>query len=369
MIKKILISLFVVLCLFAVGYNAYQSKKGITDTTIKIGVILPLTGASAHMGNGAKAAAELAFEDAIKNGTKYNYRLILEDDGMDTTKTMTRAQRLIFQENVKALVSFAAGPGKTIKSLAEKNKIIHFGWTTDPTIAEGKYNFIHSTQPEISAEKFAETFVKKGLNNISFLTLNHNGVAPIVTEVVKRLKAKGVNIINQHTFNLGERDFRILLLKANQEKPDIYFFCSFAAEMENLRRQMLEADLHTPVTSVECLDLLKDNSLYEGAWFVGDAMQKNPQLLERIQNEKHITPTHGTPFVYDIVKLLIWAYENTPVKSGQSIPANEDVIDTIQTKIKVYPSVFGNISVSPEGIVHTDALVKKIMGGKVILDE
>lgn len=369
MIKKILIGFIVALCLFAVGWNAYQSEKQATDTTIKIGVILPLTGASAHMGNAAKAAAELAFENAIKKGTKYDYRLVLEDDGMDTTKTMTRAQRLIFQENVKALVSFAAGPGKTIKSLAETNKIIHFGWTTDPTIAEGKYNFIHSTQPDVSAEKFVETFVKKGLNNISFVTLNHNGVAPIVSEVSKRLKAKGIRIVGQHTFDLGMRDFRILLLKASQEKPDIYFFCSFAAEMENIRRQMLEADIKIPVTSVDCLDLLKDTSLYEGAWFVGDAMQKNPELLKRIQTEKKVAPTRGTPFIYDIVQLLIWAYENTPVKTGESVPTNEDVIKTIQDKIGDYPSVFGNISVSPEGIVHTDALVKKIEGGKVILDE
>ena len=117
------------------------------------------------------------------------------------------------------------------------------------------------------------------------------------------------------------------------------------------------------------LDLLKDTSLYEGAWFVGDAMQKNPELLKRIQTEKKVAPTRGTPFIYDIVQLLIWAYENTPVKTGESVPTNEDVIKTIQDKIGDYPSVFGNISVSPEGIVHTDALVKKIEGGKVILDE
>ena len=365
--KKIIIVLCVALCLFAVGYNAYQAEKRNADQPeIKIGVILPLTGASAHMGQAAKAAAELAFEDATKHPTKHKYKLILEDDGMDTIKTMTRAQRLIFQEKVNAIVSFAAGPGKTVKSLAENNKIIHFGWTTDPTIAEGKYNFIHSTQPDVTADKFVDVFMKKGLNNISFITLNHNGVAPIVSEIVKRLKQKNVNIVGQHTFNMGERDFRILLLKAEQEKPDIYFFCSFASEMESLRRQMLEAEIKTPVTSVECMDLLKDNSLYEGSWYVGDATEKNPEILQRISEEKKVNPTHGTSFMYDIVNLLVWAYENTPVQSGQKVPSNADVIQTIQSKITEYPSIFGNISVSDDGIIHTDALVKTIKDGKIV---
>ena len=366
--KKVLISLIIIACIGVIGWNAYQSneKKNVEEPEIKIGVILPLTGASSHMGQAAKAAAELAFEDAMKKGTKHKYKLILEDDGMDTIKTMTRAQRLIFQEDVNALVSFAAGPGKTVKSLAQDNKIIHFGWTTDPTIAEGEYNFIHSTQPDVTADKFVDVFMEKGLNNISFITLNHNGVAPIVSEIVKRLKDKNINIVAQHTFDMGTRDFRILLLKAAQEKPDIYFFCSFAAEMETIRRQMLEAEIKTPMTSVECMDLLKDNSLYEGSWYVGDASEKNPEILRRITQEKKATPTHGTSFLYDIVNLLVWAYENTPVKPGQTVPSNADVIQTIHNKIAEYPSIFGTVSVSKDGIIHTDALVKTIQNGKIV---
>ena len=48
---------------------------------------------------------------------------------------------------------------------------------------------------------------------------------------------------------------------------------------------MLEAEIKTPVTSVECMDLLKDNSLYEGSWYVGDATEKNPQILQPINNQ------------------------------------------------------------------------------------
>ena len=213
---------------------------------------------------------------------------------------------------------------------------------------------------------FAKTKDKKGLNNISFITLNHNGVAPIVSEVIKNLQKNNVNIVGQHTFNMGERDFRILLLKSTQEKPDIYFFCSFAGEMETIRRQMLEAEIKTPVTSVECMDLLKDNSLYEGSWYVGDASEKNPRILERITNEKKVNPTRGTPFVYDIVNLLVWAYENTPVKQGQAVPSNADVIKTIQNRIDEYPSIFGTVSVSKDGIIQTDALVKMIQNGKIV---
>ena len=44
MIKKILVGLFVALCLFAVGYNAYQSEKQATTGKHKVYAMLPLSG-------------------------------------------------------------------------------------------------------------------------------------------------------------------------------------------------------------------------------------------------------------------------------------------------------------------------------------
>lgn len=351
--------LLIVTAIFSGGY--VNSKKPTKDV-IKIGLTLPLSGNSAHMGNAAKAAAELALSDARRSGLKHNYELIIENDAMELAKALSNAKKFVYVDKVKAIVSFAGGPGNIVNEVAEHNEVIHFGWTTDRNVAKGKYNFVHSTQPEQSSAKFAKEFSKRKLDNIYFLTLNHNGVNPIVNKVVEKLRQQNVHIIGMETFNPGEKDFRILLMKAEAQKPDIYFLCSFAAEMELLRKQMIERKIRTPVTSVDCLDLLKNNELYNDSWYVGDSAEKNDKILETLRKNK-IEPTRGTTFVYDIVKLLIWAFENTPETSAQI--NDEAVIETIENQISSFSSIFGELEINKDGVVKTEALVKEIKNGKI----
>lgn len=352
----------ILLIIAAIFLGRYFNSKQNANDVIKIGLTLPLSGNSAHMGNAAKAAAELALSDAKRSGLKHNYELIIENDAMELAKALSNAKKFVYVDKVKAIVSFAGGPGNIVNSVAEQNKVIHFGWTTDRNVAKGKYNFVHSTQPEQSSAKFAQEFSKRKLNNIYFLTLNHTGVNPIVNKVVEKLRQQNVHIKGMETFNPGEKDFRILLMKAEAHKPDIYFLCSFAAEMEILRKQMLENDINTPVTSVDCLDLLKNNGLYNDSWYVGDSAEKNDKILEALKKNK-IESTRGTTFVYDIVKLLIWAFENTTETNGQV--SNEAVIETIENHISSFSSIFGELEIDEDGVIKTEALVKEIKNGKI----
>ena len=57
--KKIVIALCVILCVFAIGYNDYQSEKQATTGKQKVYAVLPLTGYGSHVGQQQKPIIEL----------------------------------------------------------------------------------------------------------------------------------------------------------------------------------------------------------------------------------------------------------------------------------------------------------------------
>ena len=138
-IKSIIGIIIVIIIIGGIWYGV--SRKSAEEGVIKIGVIAPLSGNLAFLGEGYKNAFLLA-KEGLKN-TRYNYELIFEDDQMEPAKTATALQKLISIDQVNAVVSFTSGPANVISPIAEQNKIIHFGIATDPNAAIGEYNFMH----------------------------------------------------------------------------------------------------------------------------------------------------------------------------------------------------------------------------------
>jgi len=142
--------------------NFNQEKK-----TIKIGVILPLTGGQANLGQSAHKAVLLAQEKLGK--TKYNYEIIIEDDALDPKLTSNAANKLVNVDKVDALISFTSGSGNIVAPIATENKILHIGIGTDPAIAKGEYNFLHWTTPDEENRVWINEAMKRNIKKVAFI--------------------------------------------------------------------------------------------------------------------------------------------------------------------------------------------------------
>ena len=92
------------------------------ENTIKIGAVLPMTGANAPFGLAMRAGMETAIKD--KGETKYKYKIVFEDGQQLPAKSVSAAQKLISANSVRVLVSNMTGVGRAIAPVAESANVL-----------------------------------------------------------------------------------------------------------------------------------------------------------------------------------------------------------------------------------------------------
>jgi len=361
--KKIL-TILIALALI-IGAAVYIQKtdskndtKG-TDEVVKIGLSLPLTGGVAFLGEPAQKAAQLALKDAGK--TKYNYELVFEDDQFNPKTAVTTANKLMSVDNVLALISFGSGTGNSIKSVAESSQTVQFALASDPTIAEGEYNYIHWTPAFEQGKLLAQEVVRRGYTKISIIDTNHPGPLATTDAIKAALVGTGVEIVSYDTVMVGSKDFRTTANKVKSANPEIIILQMFSPEIEIAAKQLRELGVDVPVTSVESFAWSSEPELFEGMWFIADTVV--PEFAAKYAAEYGVEPPSGSSYVYDIVSYLIHLQEN------EKTIINSEDLPAIIAKDGVWKSsVFGNTEIDEDGFFLTEASVRIIRGGKVVTE-
>ena len=73
-------------------------------------------------------------------------------------------------------------------------------------------------------------------------------------------------------------------------------------------------------------------------------------------------------YSYDNLNLIINAFENAPIREGEKIPSNEDVLAQLH-KAKNINGAIGTISIDEQGNVDSLAVIQKMINGKQVIDE
>ena len=361
--------LFVLVSIFLLTFSLFLSGCGnkVTEDvvkekeTIKIGVILPLTGGAAFLGEGMRDGILLA-KDQLKD-TKYNYEVIFEDNKLDNKETVTAANKLINIDKVEAIFTATSGPGNVVTPIAQENKIIHIGLASDPNVAKGEYNFIHWTPPEEEGKVFVEELQKREIKKIAILALNQQGIQAILDGVKEKAKDTDIKIISEELFNFGDADFKTMISKAKKENPEIYLILAFSPELELIAKQMKELNIENPSTSIEAFEFTEQPELFEGMWYV-QAAESTPKFRKQFKEKYGKEPVICTPNSYDQFNLLATAFE-VAGKDSSKKPTNSEVIKELQ-RIKDFDGSLGKLTVLENGFIHSKAVVREIRDGKFI---
>jgi len=327
---------------------------------VKIGASLPLTGDVAFLGESVRNALELALKET--QGTKYKYELVFEDDKFDAKLASTTATKLIEVDAIDAIISFSSGTGNVITPLAEQNKVIHFGIASDANVAKGIFNFIHWTPPDEEARLWVQRAQELGYKNIALLVLQHPGTIAVVDEVKKHVQGTDIKL-HEEFFNPGEKDFKTILMKSKQFKPDAYMLMAFSPELDSLYKQLKELGIDTPLTSIETFELSNDPSQFEGQWYVNSA-DATGEFVAKYKADYNKEPGVGSPNAYDIFKLIVKGFEDAG-KDSSIKPSPEEVSSALM-QIKDFDGALGKLSVGKDGIVWSPAVVRTIQNGKPV---
>jgi branched-chain amino acid transport system substrate-binding protein len=116
--------------------------------TIKIGLILQMTGDNAFLGEDMSAAVRLLQEDLKTMNTAFDYQFLIEDDGLVVRRTVEAAHKLVNTDKVDILLPSCAQSGNAVKPFVQKQGVLMISTlSTDTSIADGKLCFTSAARP------------------------------------------------------------------------------------------------------------------------------------------------------------------------------------------------------------------------------
>lgn len=356
--KKWLLSLCMILALAACDEKK-TSEQANAKPVIKIGVSLPLTGDIAYMGQALKGAVMVA-EQQLKNdkALKNEYRFIIEDNAYNTKNVVSINNKFAYADKVNAIVDFASNPGLITSQFAEKNKIIHINTgSSDRKVADGEYNFSHTTLPDMEA-KILVRDILSNYNNVALVVLNEASGIAAAAEMTKEMDAHGIKY-EQYVVNDGEKDMRALIEKMEQKNPDIYVVTLYSPNFDVLYKQMRERGINKPITSTNFMDLVNNLSILpDGTQWVTYPSPETSVREKILEANKGVTNSElCVGNIYDAVMMVVEAFENSN--------SNEEALKYLNN-LKSFNGVYGEVAIDSNGIINVPAIRKTLKDGVAV---
>ena len=271
--KKLILSLCIALSLTACGEKTDTPKEG-DKPVIKIGVILPLTGSNSYMGAQMQEGYEFVKEYQHPD---INYELIYFDDQQSPAKAAVAVKKLIEVDKVDALLTGTSQTASVVADAAEKAKVVHLGISTDDRFTQKDYNYTMAPKGTDETAVLLRYMQEKGYHKIALISANE-AYSNLVEENINKLAKKyDMQITFNEKFTAGAtNDYRILLYKAAQTKPDIFIIQTFPPEIDILSKQLLEIVPDAKITSQYAFFVSSNPELYKGRFCLNVGSKNEP---------------------------------------------------------------------------------------------
>ena len=201
---------------------------------IKIGGILPMSGAIATFGQSSKKGVDLLIEQVNSKGGVLGRKVVftVEDNKSAQADSATAAQKLIQQDKVVAIVGAVASSNSLAAApIAQEAKIpMVSGSSTNPAVTEvGDYifraAFIDPFQGAVMAN-FASRDLKA--MKAAIMTDANSDYSIGLGNVFKDVFVKnGGTIVSETSFVSGDTDYNAILTTVKSSNPDVVFVPSY----------------------------------------------------------------------------------------------------------------------------------------------
>jgi branched-chain amino acid transport system substrate-binding protein len=230
--------------------------------TIKVGVVVPLTGRYAAGGDQVRNGYVLAVEDINAaggvevQGTQIPLELVILDDESDPTKTVQHMETLYSQENVVAyLGGFGSDLHAAAAAIAEKNKVPYLGVAFALyQIHQQGYKYLFSPfpkSPSLATATFDifDTLDPKPLKIAIFAETTDWG-AEFGGYWRQEAETRGYEIVADETYAPLSTDFSDLILTAKDGGAQAVLALPNPPDAITIVKQMKELDFNPEITMI-----------------------------------------------------------------------------------------------------------------------
>ena len=198
----------------------------VAQETVKIGLILPMTGPFASTGRQVDAGVKAYM--SLKGDTVAGKKIevVLRDDAGVADQTRRIAQELVVNEGVKMLMGFGLTPlAMSVSPVINQAKIpaIITSATTSAIMPQSEYYVRTSMAGPQSAVPVATWAVQNGLKRVVTLVSDYGPGIDIEKGFTNQFKKEGGAIVEAVRVPLQNPDFAPFLQRVRDSKPDAVF--------------------------------------------------------------------------------------------------------------------------------------------------
>lgn len=251
--KKSWLILVIAIMMILSACGDKNESGGSDGDTIKIGTILPLSGASAKLGENSKKAIDMAVEEineagGIKSLDGKKLEIVYADSQGDPPTGVSEAERLLSDPNIVMLNgAWQSGVTLPASEVAERNgKIWVAPVPSETSITERGFKYVFrladTSNMRVNAqiEFLKEMNEKDPIKNIAVLYENTawgTGVADIWK---KELPANGFNVVLAEGYDANAADLTPVVTKVKNSKPDAILMVSYLKDATLLTNAIVQ---------------------------------------------------------------------------------------------------------------------------------
>jgi branched-chain amino acid transport system substrate-binding protein len=235
-LTTLIISLLAVILLF----SGCTKKSEDIEKVIKIGVILPLTGPAAFIGEQHKLGIDYAVHTLNSSQKNIKIETVFEDDGNIPKNALSAFNRLVDIHNVEVVITAMSASSMVLVPLAEQNKVILFANCGHPEIAKSSkwvFRNFPSSRHEIEflMPTITDSLKVRSLGIYYMGDAFGEGGKDVILETLK--KSGGFSPFSD-PYSVSNYDYRDIVAKGSQYNPDGIFVFGYGEPTLQLIKQL-----------------------------------------------------------------------------------------------------------------------------------
>lgn len=241
--------------LLIAGPSAALAQAG-SKGTVKVGILLPLTGNTAWAGKTNRIAAAIAAEEVNAQDLAGGYKLelVFGDSQCEPRPAHDQAQRLISQEKVQLLIGeWCSSASVAVAQVANDEKIpLLVNISTADQIAgdAGPYAFQSSMQNRYSQQREAALLQKDfKFDSVAIIVENNDFGLTFRKNMTALMQKAGKKIVLDVTQDRSDTNWYSTITRIPNAKPDLVIVSISAGQAANFVKQYSEAGITTPLFS------------------------------------------------------------------------------------------------------------------------
>src|SRR3954468_22527219 len=250
-------------CSAALAVTALLAGPAAAQDTVKVGLIVPLTGQQASTGKQIEAAIKLyQAQNGMTAGGK-KVEVIVKDDGAVPDNTKRIAQELIVNDKVSFIAGFGGTPAALAAApLATQAKVPEIVMAAGTSIITERSPYIVRTSFTLaqSSTIIGDWAAKNGIKKVATLTSDYAPGNDALNFFKQNFTAGGGEIVEEVKVPLQNPDFAPFLQRMKDSKPDAVFVFVPAGQGGNFMKQYAERGL-TGIKVIGPGDVMDDDVL------------------------------------------------------------------------------------------------------------